>query len=75
MKKSNNSNNHLTKEIWLEELGAVFTFGVVTINNSGTIINFTPGSARQKIEDLGNGIKFRNGLCSRGKFSNGVAGR
>ncbi|NET42515.1 bifunctional serine/threonine-protein kinase/formylglycine-generating enzyme family protein [Okeania sp. SIO2B3] len=38
--------------------GELFTFDVVTVDNSGNIINRTQGSARQKIEDLGNGIKL-----------------
>ncbi|MGD1809222.1 SUMF1/EgtB/PvdO family nonheme iron enzyme [Dapis sp. BLCC M126] len=46
------------EKILPEEIGEVFTFEVVTVNNSGTIINRTSGSARQKIEDLDNGIKL-----------------
>ncbi|MGB3514199.1 MAG: formylglycine-generating enzyme family protein [Microcoleaceae cyanobacterium] len=36
----------------------VFKFEVVTVNDSGKIIHRTQGSARQRIEDLGNGIKL-----------------
>ena len=39
------------------EIGEIFTFEVVTVNNFGKIISRTPSGARQKIEDLGNGIK------------------
>ncbi|GGA05785.1 hypothetical protein [Okeania sp. KiyG1] len=35
----------------------VFNFEVVTINDSGKIINRTQGNARQKIENLGNHIQ------------------
>ena len=40
------------------EKGELFTFEVLTVNKSGKILNRTQGSARQKIEDLGNGIKL-----------------
>ncbi|MEM1170577.1 MAG: SUMF1/EgtB/PvdO family nonheme iron enzyme [Cyanobacteria bacterium P01_H01_bin.35] len=40
------------------EKGELLTFEVLTVDNSGNIINRTQGSARQKIEDLGNGIKL-----------------
>jgi len=48
--------------------GELFTFEVVTINNSGKIINRTQGSARQKIEDLGNGIKLEMVYIPGGSF-------
>ena len=40
------------------EKGELFRFEVVTVNNSGKVINCRPESARQKIEDLGNGMKL-----------------
>ncbi len=48
--------------------GELFTFEVITVNNSGKIINRTQGSARQKIEDLGNGIKLEMVYIPRGSF-------
>ena len=48
--------------------GELFTFEVVTVNYSGKIINRTQGSARQKIEDLGNGIKLEMVYIPRGSF-------
>uniref|UniRef100_UPI0034436C65 formylglycine-generating enzyme family protein n=1 Tax=Okeania sp. SIO2F4 TaxID=2607790 RepID=UPI0034436C65 len=51
-----------------ESKGEVFTFEVVTLNNSGKIINRTQGSARQKIEDLGNGIKLEMAYIPGGSF-------
>ncbi|WP_293155533.1 bifunctional serine/threonine-protein kinase/formylglycine-generating enzyme family protein [Okeania sp. SIO2C9] len=50
------------------EIGEIFTFEVVTINNCGKIINRTPGNARQKIEDLGNGIKLEMVYIPGGSF-------
>ncbi|MGK7923285.1 MAG: SUMF1/EgtB/PvdO family nonheme iron enzyme, partial [Trichodesmium sp.] len=40
------------------EKGELFTFKIMTVDNSGNIINRTGGCAGQKIEDLGNGIKL-----------------
>ncbi|WP_363267658.1 SUMF1/EgtB/PvdO family nonheme iron enzyme [Okeania sp. SIO2B3] len=51
-----------------ESKGDVFTFEVVTVNNSGKIINRTQGGARQKIEDLGNGIKLEMVYIPGGSF-------
>ncbi|NES69977.1 MAG: formylglycine-generating enzyme family protein [Okeania sp. SIO2D1] len=45
-----------------------FTFEVVTVNNSGEIINRIHKSARQKIEDLGNGIKLEMVYIPEGSF-------
>ncbi len=51
-----------------ESQGDVFTFEVVTVNNSGKIINRTQGSARQKIEDLANRIKLEMVYIPGGSF-------
>ncbi|GFZ91426.1 SUMF1/EgtB/PvdO family nonheme iron enzyme [Okeania sp. KiyG1] len=51
-----------------ESKGEIFTFEVVTVNNSGKIINPTQGSARQKIEDFGNGIKLEMVYIPGGSF-------
>ncbi|WP_365670753.1 SUMF1/EgtB/PvdO family nonheme iron enzyme [Okeania sp. SIO3I5] len=48
--------------------GELFTFEVVTVNNSGKIINRVEGSARQKIADLGNGIKLEMVYIPGGSF-------
>ncbi|WP_293056691.1 bifunctional serine/threonine-protein kinase/formylglycine-generating enzyme family protein [Okeania sp. SIO2B3] len=56
------------KSIPESEIGEIFTFEVVTVNNFGKIINRTPGSARQKIEDLGNGIKLEMVYIPGGSF-------
>jgi len=45
-----------------------FTFEVVTVNNSGKIIKRTQRNARQKIEDLGNGIKLEMVYIPGGSF-------
>ncbi|NEQ73768.1 MAG: formylglycine-generating enzyme family protein [Okeania sp. SIO2C9] len=50
------------------EIGEIFTFEVVAVNNFGKIINRTPVSARQKIEDLGNGIKLEMVYIPGGSF-------
>ncbi|MGD1807798.1 SUMF1/EgtB/PvdO family nonheme iron enzyme [Dapis sp. BLCC M126] len=50
------------------EKGELFTFEVVTVDNSGYIINRTQRSARQKIEDLGNGIKLEMVYIPGGSF-------
>ncbi|NEQ34874.1 MAG: formylglycine-generating enzyme family protein [Okeania sp. SIO3I5] len=50
------------------EIGEIFTFEVVSVNNFGKIINRTPGNARQKIEDLGNGIKLEMVYIPGGSF-------
>ncbi|MGD1713995.1 SUMF1/EgtB/PvdO family nonheme iron enzyme [Dapis sp. BLCC M172] len=50
------------------EIGEIFTFEVVTVNNFGKIINRTPDNARQKIEDLGNGIKLEMVYIPGGSF-------
>ena len=50
------------------EKGEVFTFEVPTVNISGYITHRTQGSARQKIEDLGNGIKLAMVYIPGGSF-------
>ncbi|NEP77217.1 MAG: protein kinase, partial [Okeania sp. SIO3B3] len=50
------------------EIGEIFTFEVVTVKNFSQIINRTPGNARQKIEDLGNGIKLEMVYIPGGSF-------
>ena len=50
------------------EKGELFTFEVPTVNISGYITHRTPGSARQKIEDLGNGIKLEMVYIPGGSF-------
>ncbi|MGD1806161.1 SUMF1/EgtB/PvdO family nonheme iron enzyme [Dapis sp. BLCC M126] len=51
-----------------ESQGELFSFEVVTVNNSGKIINRAEGSARQKIADLGNGIKLEMVYVPGGSF-------
>ena len=46
----------------------LFTFEVVTVDNSDNIINRTQESARQKIENLGNGIKLEMVYIPGGSF-------
>ncbi|MEB3342693.1 bifunctional serine/threonine-protein kinase/formylglycine-generating enzyme family protein [Okeania sp.] len=50
------------------EKGELFTFEVITVNKSGYITKVTLGSARQKIEDLGNGIKLEMVYIPGGSF-------
>ncbi|NEO53652.1 MAG: formylglycine-generating enzyme family protein [Okeania sp. SIO3B5] len=50
------------------EKGELFTFEVLTVNDSGKVTNRTQGSARQKIEDLGNGIKLEMVYIPGGSF-------
>ncbi|NER01617.1 MAG: formylglycine-generating enzyme family protein [Okeania sp. SIO3C4] len=50
------------------EKGKLFTFEVLTVNNSGNVTNRTQGSARQKIEHLGNGIKLEMVYIPGGSF-------
>ena len=56
------------KSIPESEIGEIFTFEVVTVNNFGKIICRTPGNARKKIEDLGNGIKLEMVYIPGGNF-------
>ncbi|MDE5089846.1 MAG: SUMF1/EgtB/PvdO family nonheme iron enzyme, partial [Trichodesmium sp. St16_bin2-tuft] len=55
----------LEKELSKEEL---FTFEVVRVNASGSIVNRSQGSARQKIEDLGNGVSLEMVKIPGGRF-------
>ena len=57
--------NHIALE---EKQGKLFTFEVVTVDNSGSIINRTQESARQKIKNLGNGIKLEMVYIPGGSF-------
>ncbi|MGK7921148.1 MAG: SUMF1/EgtB/PvdO family nonheme iron enzyme, partial [Trichodesmium sp.] len=50
------------------EKGELFTFEVITVDNSGYITKRTQGSARQKVEDLGNGIKLEMVYIPGGSF-------
>jgi len=50
------------------EKGELFNFEVVRVDDSGSIINRSQGNARQKIEDLGNGIKLEMVYIPRGSF-------
>ncbi|NEN89680.1 MAG: formylglycine-generating enzyme family protein [Okeania sp. SIO3H1] len=46
----------------------VFNFEIVTVNDSGKIINQIQGDTRQKIEDLGNGTKLEMVYIPGGSF-------
>ena len=50
------------------EKGELFTFEIVRVNNSGHIIHRSQGSARQKIENLGNDIKLEIVYTPGGSF-------
>ena len=50
------------------EKGELFTFEVVRVNASGSIVNRRQGSARQKIEDLGNGVSLEMVKIPGGRF-------
>jgi len=50
------------------EKGELFTFEVLNLDNSGNIINRTQGSARQKVEDLGNDISLEMVYIPGGSF-------
>jgi formylglycine-generating enzyme required for sulfatase activity len=50
------------------EKGELFTFEVVRANTSGSIVNRRQGSARQKIEDLGNGVSLEMVKIPGGRF-------
>ena len=50
------------------EKGELFTFEVVRVNASGSIVNRSQGSARQKIEDLGNGVSLEMVKIPGGRF-------
>ena len=50
------------------EKGELFYFEVVKVNDVGEIVNRSQGSVRQKIEDLGNGIKLEMVYIPGGSF-------
>ena len=50
------------------EKGELFTFEVVKVNDVGEIVNRRQESARQKVEDLGNGIKLEMVYIPGGSF-------
>jgi formylglycine-generating enzyme required for sulfatase activity len=50
------------------EKGESFNFEVVKVNDVGKIVNRNQGNARQKIEDLGNGIKLEMVYIPGGTF-------
>ena len=52
------------------EKGELFTFEVVRVNASGSIVR-SQGSARQKIEDLGNGVSLEMVKIPGGRFQMG----
>ena len=54
-----------TKEL---EKGELFTFEVVKVNDVGETVNRRQESARQKVEDLGNGIKLEMVYIPGGSF-------
>ena len=58
----------LSKEL---EQGKLFHFEVVRVNDVGNIVNRSQGSARQKIEDLGHGIKLEMVYIPGGTFTMG----
>ena len=62
--------SNLREKVSLKELdkGELFTFEVVKVNNSGSIVNRSQGSARQKIEDLGNGVSLEMVKIPGGRF-------
>ena len=62
--------SNLWEEVSSKELekGELFTFEVVKVNDVGEIVNRRQESARQKIEDLGNGIKLEMVYIPGGTF-------
>ncbi|ABG53529.1 protein of unknown function DUF323 [Trichodesmium erythraeum IMS101] len=50
------------------EKGDLFTFEIISVNNSGGIIHRSQGNARQKIENLGNDIKLEIVYTPGGSF-------
>jgi formylglycine-generating enzyme required for sulfatase activity len=65
--------SNLREKVSLKELdkGELFTFEVVKVNDSGSIVNRSQGSARQKIEDLGNGVSLEMVKIPGGRFQMG----
>ena len=68
VKSSNLREKVSSKEL---EKGELFNFEVVKVNASGSIVNRRQESARQKVEDLGNGIKLEMVYIPGGTFTMG----
>ncbi|MDE5107515.1 MAG: caspase family protein, partial [Trichodesmium sp. St17_bin3_1_1] len=68
VKSSNLREKVSSKEL---EKGELFNFEVVKVNASGSIVNRRQESARQKVEDLGNGIKLEMVYIPGGTFRMG----
>ena len=64
--KDTNAKKHVSIEE--SEKGKLFTFEVVKVNSSGSIVNRRQESARQKIEDLGDGIELEMVKIPGGRF-------
>ncbi|MDE5080575.1 MAG: formylglycine-generating enzyme family protein, partial [Trichodesmium sp. St18_bin1] len=64
---------NVKKHVSIEESekGKLFTFEVVKVNSSGSIVNRRQESARQKIEDLGDGIELEMVYIPGGTFMMG----
>ncbi|MCL2926148.1 MAG: formylglycine-generating enzyme family protein [Trichodesmium sp. MAG_R04] len=73
LRKDDIKPSNIRKSVSTEELekGELFTFEVLRVNNSGSIVNRNSGSSRQKIEDLGNGIKLQIVYIPKGNFTMG----
>ena len=67
--KDTNAKKHVSIEE--SEKGKLFTFEVVKVNSSGSIVNRMEESARQKIEDLGDGIELEMVYIPGGTFMMG----
>jgi formylglycine-generating enzyme required for sulfatase activity len=67
--KDTNAKKHVSIEE--SEKGKLFTFEVVKVNSSGSIVNRREESARQKIEDLGDGIELEMVYIPGGTFMMG----
>ena len=67
--KDTNAKKHVSIEE--SEKGKLFTFEVVKVNSSGSIVNRRQESARQKIEDLGDGTELEMVYIPGGTFMMG----
>jgi formylglycine-generating enzyme required for sulfatase activity len=65
VKSSNLREKVSSKEL---EKGELFTFEVVKVKDSGSIVNSSQGSATQKIENLGNGVSLEMVKIPGGSF-------
>ena len=73
-KKQSTSSSKISQTSTAEsEKGELFAFEVLTFDNYDYITYRTQGSARQKIEDLGNGIKLEMVYIPGGSFLMGSA--